>query len=100
MSDTTYKISVMQAYERGEKIEYKRVDGKSWKCDYPPIWDRYHCDYRIAPIWDWYHCDYRIAPKPLECWVVWKDDEPLRATTGSVMYADGQRLVKMREVTE
>ena len=49
MKTLAEKIAVMQAFERGEKIECDV--GEGWK----------NCP---APIWDWYETDYRIAEKP------------------------------------
>ena len=49
-------IQIMQAYERGERIEFKQYDGK-WLED-----KRWH-DAQY-PAWDWVHADYRIKPKP------------------------------------
>lgn len=42
-------INVMQAYDRGEQIEFKECDGK-WH-DTP------------TPIWNWSQTDYRVKPK-------------------------------------
>ena len=52
MKTTKEKIEIMQAYERGEKIEFKRYDGK-WQED--KKW------YDVCiPAWDWLHADYRV----------------------------------------
>ena len=52
---TKEKIEIMQAYERGEKIELKRNDGK-WQED--KKW------YDVCiPAWDWVNFNYRIKPK-------------------------------------
>ena len=49
--ETSEMIEVMQAYERGEQIEYRsRENGMEW-C---------FCH----PIWDWAHVEYRVKPKP------------------------------------
>lgn len=49
MKTTKEMIEVMQAYLRGEKIEY-RCGYKDW------------LECRI-PIWDWNNLDYRVKPK-------------------------------------
>ncbi len=53
---TKEMIEVMQAYERGEQIEYRENP------------DRYHnldeWEYADAPVWDWYSYEYRIKPQP------------------------------------
>lgn len=92
MSTTAEKIEVMQAYERGEKIESSTPSG---------IWVPVG-----SPCWNWYAFDYRIAPKPLECWVVvssggnileaHKDERYARAVSTN----EAWRVVKMREVTD
>ena len=46
---TKEKIEIMQAYERGEKIEFKRNDGK---------WHDV-----LIPTWDWLNTDYRVKSK-------------------------------------
>ena len=43
-------IDVMQAYERGERIECLNEFGE---------WESYG-----TPTWDWFHKDYRVKPKP------------------------------------
>lgn len=45
-------IEVMQAFERGEKIQSRDVG----------VFDAWHQADR--PRWQWHTCDYRIAPKP------------------------------------
>ena len=50
MKTTKEMIEVMQAYERGEKIECFN-DEEQWR------------DVN-KPIWDWLHNDYRVKPKP------------------------------------
>lgn len=49
MKTTKEMIEVMQAYLKGEKIEYR----------YGPT-DWLECR---TPIWDWTQCDYRVKPK-------------------------------------
>ena len=49
--NTAEKIAVMQAFEDGEKIEYRIVNGVDWKL-------------MGQPEWDWVYGDYRIKPEP------------------------------------
>ncbi len=54
---TAEKIEVMQAYERGEEIEYytrphNSLDFADWKVPYKPNWN-------------WVDYDYRVKPKPV-----------------------------------
>lgn len=48
-NDLARKISVMQAFERGEKVE-RYVGFDTWE-EIP------------KPTWNWHDCDYRITPK-------------------------------------
>ena len=50
MKTTKEMIDVMQAYERGERIECLNEFGE---------WESYG-----TPTWDWFHKDYRVKPKP------------------------------------
>ena len=50
MKTTKEMIEVMQAYERGEQIEYKDHRRKWYDVEYP--------------VWDWLRTDYRVKPKP------------------------------------
>ena len=52
MKTTKEMIEVMQAYERGEKIEMKFLDSDD--CCWMEV---------IDPLWDWYESDYRVKPK-------------------------------------
>lgn len=52
MKTTKEMIEVMQAYERGEQIQCKALEG-----------DIYGWDDAKEPWWDWYHLDYRVKPK-------------------------------------
>ena len=45
------KIEVMEAFERGEEIEYSLINNNDW---------RSICD----PVWNWDLYEYRIKPKP------------------------------------
>lgn len=49
MKTTKEMIDVMQAYERGEKIEFFNYDYGQWKDVDNPIWDWLHNDYRVKP---------------------------------------------------
>lgn len=51
MSDTAYKISVMQAFANGESIELY-IPGLA-------VWRQ-----ALAPVWNWGDFDYRVAEKP------------------------------------
>ena len=54
MSTLSEKIAIMQAFERGEKIEWihKNDDSDEWESN-------------IAPLWNWEEIEYRIAnPAP------------------------------------
>ena len=42
------KIEVMQAYERGEQIEFT-YEGIEWRNASNPAWDWNHFDYRVKP---------------------------------------------------
>lgn len=103
MKTTAEKIAVMQAYERGEKIEIKmgrrEESWESWTAG--------------EPNWNWPYNDYRVAPKPIECWVVVEKDginpmvfeSELIASTWRDQYDETysgrspHRVVHMREVT-
>ena len=52
---TKYMIEVMQAYDRGEQIEYRIKDFMR---------DDEWCDQKESPEWDWRTFDYRVKPKP------------------------------------
>lgn len=57
---TKEMIEVMQAYERGEQIEYREAYGSiSNKDEWDDSW--YEVD---EPIWNWVDWDYRVKPKP------------------------------------
>lgn len=49
MKTTREMIEVMEAYERGEKIEYIHDMTEDWTETKQPVWDWYGCDYRIEP---------------------------------------------------
>lgn len=43
------KIEVMEAFERGEEIEFDYCGGNNWSIDRKPKWDFSIYDYRIKP---------------------------------------------------
>ena len=49
------KIEVMEAFERGEEIEFSVENQNVW-------------DYSDNPAWNWRDCVYRIKPKPVFEW--------------------------------
>lgn len=49
MKTTKEMIDVMQAFDRGEKIECFNDDYEQWKDIDSPIWDWLHNDYRVKP---------------------------------------------------
>lgn len=53
MTTLAEKIAVMQAFERGERVEAKHKAGGTWT----------ECG---IPIWDWFRFEYRIAQKPID----------------------------------
>jgi hypothetical protein len=55
MSTLREKIQVMDAYERGEAVEYRLLDGETWKT---PI---------DKPMWNWENANYRVKPKVTLC---------------------------------
>ena len=87
MKTAAEKIAVMQAYERGEKIEL--FNGVWVDC----------CE----PVWNWDACNYRIAPKPLECLVVTLNERLISVyTIGTTLTLvdENAKIHKMREVIE
>lgn len=53
MTTTAEKIAVMQAFERGEKVEARDVWRDAW----------HECR---SPNWSWCDTAYRVAPKPID----------------------------------
>lgn len=49
MKTTKEMIEVMQAYDRGEKIELFNYDYGQWKDVDNPVWDWLHNNYRVKP---------------------------------------------------
>ena len=92
-SSTAGKIAVMQAHERGERIEYFCTITGRWL----PA---------LTPQWSWANTGYRIEPrKPREFTVVVQDAVgPVVALEGwdhrQSDYESGYTLVKVREVIE
>lgn len=56
---TKEMIEVMQAYERGEQIEYRESPDNYCNLE---EWDDEWMD-AGEPLWDWTGCEYRIKPK-------------------------------------
>lgn len=52
---TAEKIEVMQAFERGEEVQYKHRDNLAWGTLLPLS--------QAEPIWDWSEFEYRLKPK-------------------------------------
>ena len=48
MKTTKEMIEVMQAYDRGEQIEFV-YEGMEWRNASNPVWDWNHFDYRVKP---------------------------------------------------
>mgnify|MGYP000997886397 CR=1 FL=1 len=64
MTSLAEKIAVMQAAERGEKIESKYIALQCPEAAWCP---------NSKPVWDWINFDYRVAPRTMEIMVVsWK----------------------------
>lgn len=54
MKTTKEMIEVMQAFDRGEQIEFKHIDSDDWMLAFAG-----------SPMsWNWYDFDYRVKPKP------------------------------------
>lgn len=53
MTTLAEKIAVMQAFERGEKVEVLNPYTKKWESD-------------DSPSWGWCQVEYRIAPEPID----------------------------------
>ena len=49
-------IELLQAFQRGEQLEWKYKEANIWH----PVRN---------PIWDFNHQEFRIKPKPLEMWI-------------------------------
>lgn len=90
-STTAGKIAVMQEFERGHKVQFK----KSWMEKYEDA---------AEPTWDWSAGDYRLKPRePREFAIA----IPLDGRTPHVVPADGgvysrhaYAFIKVREVLE
>ena len=52
---TTEMIAVLQAFERGEAIQYRNRNSKKWR--------------PVNPIWNFSLYDYRARPRPREWWI-------------------------------
>lgn len=54
----------------------------------------------VCPNWNWHDFDYRVKPEPLECYVIFdEDNHPTRALRHYAAFTigSGYRIVKMRE---
>lgn len=62
MSDTAYKIKVMQAFLDGKEVQVRprSISICPWSRKLPPDMD---------PEWDWVHFEYRIKPEPIVLWL-------------------------------
>lgn len=87
MSTTAEKIAVMQAFERGEKLEVCYLDDP-WQ----PLG-------ATNPRWDWSHCNYRIARKPRTAKVMFIGSVPYEVLNNSEnVLLPHQECVHMVEV--
>lgn len=92
MSTTAEKISIMQAFEDGQKIEYYGVAGK---------WLR-----ASTPNWDWETLDFRIKleqVKPREFWITSKHLQELdvgESTNCCMLASVIEGGIHVREVLE
>lgn len=68
MTTLEEKIAVMQAAQRGEKIEWR------WHNSGPDAW--LPAPGRDGLSWDWLDVDYRVAPKEMTIWVCSWCDTP------------------------
>lgn len=63
------KIAVMQAAQRGEKIEWR------WRNNAVDTWEPVNGGAVLTMGWDWAHADYRTAPKEMTIWVCsWQEN--------------------------
>lgn len=65
--NTSEMIEVMQAYERGDPIEYRVIGYDTWRT----------CS---SPEWDWANLHYRIAKKPLTIYLAVYEDGTYSST--------------------
>jgi hypothetical protein len=82
----------MQAFERGEAVEFRDNTEAHWN------------DSRV-PIWGWGYYDYRIKPKLIEGWVNLYPDGTLslyerRESADKFANSNRIRCVKVREVPD
>lgn len=80
MTTLAEKIAVMQAYERGEEIEFRRhLDKNNWRRVTSPIWDWSVCDYRVAaenqPIDLTCNCAFFLKPDQRYAGTIWLPNE-------------------------
>jgi hypothetical protein len=73
MSTLREKIAVMEAYGRGEEVE--------WRVKADNVWNR-----TIVPAWDWKEYDYRVKPKVTLCSNVRMDLEKVEGQPFATRY--------------
>ena len=98
MSDTAYKIEVMQACEDGEKIQFKPIGG-AWEDTDKPGWEWQSYDYRIKP-----EKKELVLPDMWPCWVYEHNGIrsylPYKNNEDSNKYKEPQNLFTPYEGTE
>lgn len=91
-STTAGKIAVMQAYERGEEIEWRPSEciGHPWQS--PPC---------SGPAWGWSNTDYRIKPREPREFLI-RHNPKTGATLGHMEgpIGGGWESILVREVIE
>lgn len=85
-------IQIMQAYERGEWIEFQQY-GRKW------LEDKTWHDVQY-PAWDWLHADYRIKPKPefrpfknAEEFLEAQKEHGIVTSTGELLFINSDNIV-------
>lgn len=57
VSKVSEKIEIMQAYENGKQIEYRKIgEGDTWQRAGAPVWNWEEGDYRVSDkvsVWVW-----------------------------------------------
>lgn len=92
MSTTAEKIAVMQAYERGEKVEFHH------KTQPPDMWSTITIS---EPAWDWSDFSYRIAksePKVVKL-LAWLAETQLIWLVAGTPTASGWKRVPSEDKT-
>ena len=95
----TNRQRMIEEYER--RLQVMRDSGP-WQekalgpaADFPHRHRWRDCD--GEPLWDWECYDYRKKPKPYECWVAFRNSEPIFAYKDKPLDHAGDELVWMRE---